>query len=67
MNKEKEEKDNFCMACAVAPLAMAGGAAANSGSKSHKRKKLIFWISLPISIISIIIIVWYMKKCKECR
>lgn len=63
-------KEDFCMACAVLPLAFAGAGASAYGASSKgqykKRKKYILWGGVITVLISIIIIIYYLKTCKNC-
>jgi hypothetical protein len=68
---KKEIKEPFCGACAAGVTALigAGTVGGSSASKNKKTKKIIFGIGLFISIISIIILIYFIffKKCNECR
>lgn len=66
MNKDNEEtKEEFCGACAAGIAALAGVGTATSNRKS---KKLIFWIGMSISLISLLVLIYLLcfKDCKEC-
>jgi hypothetical protein len=72
MNKEKEIKEDFCPACIVVPLAMiggVGGVASSTAKDEYKTyKKIVFWISIIITIISFIIGIYVLKgDCKKCK
>ena len=64
-------KESFCGACLAVPLALVGAGAAGYGAKqkgSHKKmKKILLWGGSTIAIISIIIGIMYLRKCKSCR
>ena len=69
---EKENDDNikedFCGACAAIPLAIAGAAGAGYGSGQHgKMKKIMLWGGIAITLISVIIVIVYLKTCKNCK
>jgi hypothetical protein len=66
----EEIKEPFCGACVagIAALAGAGTATGSRGSKDKKTKQIIFWVGVSISVISIIVLVYFLtKKCNECR
>ena len=66
--KEDDIKEDFCGACAAIPLAMIGVASAGAGSKQHgKTKKIMLWTGVAITIISVIIVIIYLKTCKNCK
>ena len=66
----KEQKEEFCGLCAVAPLAFAGaGASAVGGtvSKKHSAWKKSLMISGVVTIvISLAILFYYVVIKKEC-
>lgn len=69
--QEKEEiKESFCGACVIGVSALVGiGTAGSSkGIKNKEKKKLLFWIGVSITILSILILLYliFIKKCKEC-
>jgi len=66
-NDTEENKEEFCAACIAAPLAAIG---VGVGAGSHKKKKsVMLWVGLSITIISILVAIYYLwiKKCDECR
>ena len=66
--EETDRKEKFCGACAAIPLALAGSAGVAMNSKSYKKnKKLWFYIFLFISLLSVGIMVYYMRYCKNCK
>lgn len=80
MNKEKwqkykdvdDTKEEFCGACLAVPLAFAGVGASAYGASSSRgsyktSKKIALWGGIITIIISIIIIIYYMNTCDECR
>jgi len=68
MNREPEQKDNFCMACGLVPVALAGASGAvMSGKAKEKYRKKILIGGILLSIVSVIIMLYYMKRCKSCR
>ena len=68
--KDSESKEEFCAPCLLAiPAALGVGGAASSGSKgvNKKKKAIILWSSIALTIISIIIFIYLKMKCKTCR
>lgn len=67
----QEVKEEYCGACIAGVAALAGVGTAtvnNSTTKNRQTKKIIFYTSITVSIISIIILIYLiMKKCKECE
>jgi uncharacterized membrane protein YvbJ len=67
-NENSEVKENFCGACAAIPLAIAGATGASVGTQKHgTTKKIMLWGGIAITIISIIIVIIYLKTCKNCK
>lgn len=62
-HKDDELKEEFCGACALVPIAFAG--AGTSAYGSQKRKTIIMWSGLVLTILSIALFV-YLKKYKKC-
>ena len=55
-------QENFCPACIIAPLAIAGGASTAGGAASKKK----MWIWIGISILSTVVFMWiYLKFIKK--
>ena len=69
MDTEEDTKEDFCGACLAVPLAMAGvGTAASSSNKKNKTiKKIIFWVGIIISVISIVVAIWFLMSCEDCK
>lgn len=69
--KKEDVKEEFCGACVMAipaALGITGGAlAGQSGGKDKKYKKILLWSSIGITIVSIIIFIYFKKTCKSCR
>jgi Na+-driven multidrug efflux pump len=65
-------KEEFCPVCLAIPLAFAGvgtsAYGASSRGKYKKQKKIALWGGITVTIISILIAVYYLwiKKCVEC-
>jgi hypothetical protein len=68
---DSDTKESFCGACAALPLAFIGAGVAGAGSKkkgsNKKTKKILLWSGLIITLISIIIVIFYLKRCKTCN
>lgn len=64
--KNKETKENFCGACVAVPVAMVGSSMGVSSSKKKNNKTFIS-ICIVITIISILIAIYYLKTCNDCR
>jgi hypothetical protein len=66
---EDEIKEDFCGACATIPIAIVGGVIASSSQNSNykKNKKIILWIGVSITVISLLVAVYFLLKCKTCR
>lgn len=64
-NKDENIKESFCGTCITVPIAMMA-----SGStiynKNDKNRKVIFWTSVVITVLSIIISVYFLLNCDEC-
>lgn len=60
----QNEKENFCGACVVVPLAMSGLGLTEYSSTSYKWKKRIMLIILCITII---ILLYIYQKCDSCH
>jgi hypothetical protein len=67
----KNTKEDFCAPCAaLIPAAIGiGGASVSgtSGEKNKKIKKIIFYSSIGLTIISIIVFIWLKTRCTTCR
>lgn len=66
-----ESKESFCGACLAVPMALAGAGAAGVGAKGNgehkKMKQILLWGGLSITVISIIIAIYFLSRCKDCR
>jgi hypothetical protein len=69
MEKKEDVVENFCGACLAVPLAIAGAGTAGVAAKgSHgKTKKILLGVGITVVIISLIIGIVYLTKCKKCR
>lgn len=68
---DSDTKESFCGACAAVPLALVGAGVAGAGStkkgSNKKTKNILLWGGLFITLISIIIVIFYLKRCKTCN
>uniref|UniRef100_A0A6C0H2S6 Transmembrane protein n=1 Tax=viral metagenome TaxID=1070528 RepID=A0A6C0H2S6_9ZZZZ len=69
---ETETKEDFCPACVILPVAMAGAGMASVGAtkqnkSNKKKKKLMFWVGITTTLFALIIGLIYLKRCKNCR
>ena len=55
-------KEDFCAPC-VAGIAAMTGAGVAGGSR---KKKTIFWISIAVTVISILLLIYFLLNCKDC-
>jgi uncharacterized membrane protein YvbJ len=68
--KKEEQKEEFCGACVAGLTALVGVAGTSMGSKASKNKqtkKIIFWVSVSVTVISILIAIYLLKTCKDCK
>lgn len=61
-------RENFCGFCLAVPLVLGGGAATgySYSGKEYRKKRGIMILGAVISILSILFIYYYFKKCKTC-
>jgi hypothetical protein len=70
--KKEEQKEEFCSVCVAGVAALAGaGTAAGSSSTTRVNRKVMkgfFWIGIAVSIISIIVMLYFLRKgsCDIC-
>lgn len=71
LQNNKDTKEDFCAPCvALIPAAIGiggAGASGTSGGKNKKIKTIIFWSSIGLTIISIIIFIWLKTRCTTCK
>ena len=63
-------QEGFCGACLVVPLALAGAGAAGVGAQKgghSKTKKILLWGGVTVTVITVIIGILYLVRCKSCR
>ena len=68
MEKDKleETKEPFCGACVAGVAALAGAGAAKSSenlTQNKKKRSIIFWVSVIITIISIAYLMYQLCFC----
>ena len=66
-----ETKEDFCPACIVGPLALAGAGASAVGSTKggHKKmKKYMLWGGLATVLLSVLLFIYFMfiRDCNSC-
>ena len=67
MKNKEEIREDFCPACVAVPLAMASvGTSKGASGKQSVLGKVIFWLSIIITVLSIIVAIWYFTRCEEC-
>ena len=70
LNSTIEHKEPFCGMCVSIPIGMASSGitafSANQKGKYKKHKKIIFLSGFIITIISIIVSIYFLKTCSDC-
>jgi ABC-type proline/glycine betaine transport system permease subunit len=63
-------REDFCGACVAGITALVGAGTAGGSvkAKDQNTKRIIFWVGMSVSMISIIVIVYilYFQKCEVC-
>ena len=72
MDEQKDIKEPFCSACAAGLAAVVGAGVSGSSSMVNKRKtkKIVFWVGIVISVLSIVILLYLLSRkesCESCR
>ena len=74
MNTRKEEREEFCGLCAVAPIAFAGAGAAAAGanmSQKHKKWKQTLLATGIFTVVTSLLVLFYYyfikKDCRQCK
>lgn len=72
VKKDDTTREDFCGACLAVPAALSGSALAGYGAtakkgKHKKTKKIVMWVGVGVTLLSVIIAVVYLKTCKKCR
>jgi uncharacterized membrane protein YvbJ len=64
-----DEKEEFCSLCMSGVALLSGATMTATGDrKSNKKmKKIIFWSGIVLTVISIILLIYYLRTCKECK
>ena len=69
--QNKDIKEDFCAPClSLIPAAIGIGGAGASGTskgKNKKMKNIIFWSSISLTVISVIVFIWLKTRCTTCR
>lgn len=67
-SKYKEEvKEDFCPVCATVPLAMATTGSTIGSGLFPKYGKIITRLSITITIILILLTIYYLRSCNTCK
>ena len=65
-----DTKEEFCGACLAIPFAIAGTGASIYGSKSkgtqRTKKRILLWGGLVTTMISVLIIIYFVRTCSDC-
>ena len=69
IDENGDTRENFCGACLSIPLSLVGVGVAGMSRKGHhkKTKKIMLWGGLTLTLVSIIITIIYLSKCKNCQ
>ena len=70
MENHTSNREDFCGACVAIPLAAVGTGVAGLGAKKGnygKRKKIILWVGVAVTLISLGVAIYFLTRCKECR
>ena len=67
----KNVREDFCGACLTVPLAALGVGVGAYGSgargKYRKKKTIMLVLGILITVISVAIGIYFLKKCSNCR
>lgn len=68
--KKEEQKEEFCSVCVAGVAALAGaGTAAGASSTGKANRKVVksfFWIGVSVSIISILVMLYFLRNEGSC-
>jgi len=68
--QSEQIKEPFCGACVAVPFALLGAGTAALGSQKkgsyQKYRKIMLWGGIIVTIVSILIALWFMRSCKTC-
>lgn len=63
-------REDFCGACVAGITALVGaaGAGGSAKAKDQNTKRIIFWIGMSVSLVSVLVIIYllYFQKCEVC-
>lgn len=69
-----EMQENFCGACVAGVTALVGaGAGANQSANNvdpeqeQKNNDILFWISIGVIVVSIIVAIYMLRSCDKCK
>lgn len=64
-------REDFCPPCLAIPVAVAGAGAmgAGSGGANYNTKRILFWIGLILTILSVAFVLYVTSKggCSSCK
>lgn len=63
-------REDFCGACVAIPLAIVGTGAVGVGTTKGgygKRKKIIMFVGVAVTLISLAVAIYFLTRCKDCR
>lgn len=62
-------KEEFCGACVALPLALVGAGTAGVGAKGDhsKTKTIMLWVGIALTLISLVVAIYFITRCKNCR
>ena len=68
-NMHEDIKEEFCGACVAIPIALVGAGTAGLGAKGthNKTKKIMLWCGIALTVISLIVAIYFITRCKNCR
>ena len=71
-SENKENKEDVCPVCVAVPLTMVGAGMTGVGStkdpkKSRKTRNILLGVGLTVTLVSLIIGLYYLRTCKDCR
>jgi hypothetical protein len=69
-NEKNQVREDFCPSCVLIPLALAGAGTAavgaNAKGKYQKYRKLMLWVGIIVTIVSLLLTWWFLTRCKQC-
>lgn len=65
-----DEKEDFCGACVIMPLALASAGTtvyASGKGGTRKKRKIIMISGIVATAISLLVMWYYLRTCSECK